>query len=70
MKGKILLCDDIDGIEEAKRADDLGAIFQFDSDNSFLPPWPALILHADGFKAVLNSYTNSIGTRLVCFFSF
>ncbi|XP_052311934.1 subtilisin-like protease SBT4.6 isoform X2 [Populus trichocarpa] len=59
VKGKIVLCDDVNGRTEAKRAGALGAILPISfEDISFILPLPGLSLTEDKLNAV-KSYLNS-----------
>ena len=67
MKGKIVVCDDVDGSTEAKRAGALGVILPNSfEDVSFILPLPGLSLTEDKLNAV-KSYMNS--TKYVFFFA-
>lgn len=67
MKGKIVVCDDVNGRTETKRAGALGAILPISfEDISFILPLPGLSLTEDKLNAV-KSYLNS--TKYVFFFA-
>jgi len=59
VKGRIVVCDGMDGISEAARADALGAIARNHiEDASFVMPLPSIALGSQEYRE-LHSYLNS-----------
>ena len=59
VKGKIVVCDTMNGADEAYKSGAIGSIFSGPDDVAFIPPpLPASALNSSDFAA-LGSYLNS-----------